>query len=144
MPTAVCTNCGNKVTFEGIAGVCPNCARVVALPKPPKDSDKKLPPAPRPLSKTPVKVSDIAALGDADPDAHEVFEPAPVRAGEGDAGMDRGVVITMIGAVIVVLVFALFVMFSGPKSPPPAPPTPAPVAQAPAPPPAPTPMPEPV
>jgi Domain of unknown function (DUF4159) len=128
MPTMQCPGCGNKVTFEGVAGVCPNCAKVVRVAKPAEPQT----PAPRSAqprsSKRSVKLDDLEVAGGDE----EVFDPAESNGPRG--GMDPIIRHTIVGSVVVIVLFALFVLIKPSSNPPPpvaVAPSPQPLSQGP-------------
>jgi hypothetical protein len=91
-----------------------------------------------------VSISDISEASGAtqNEEVEEVFEPGALPR-PGDGAIDTGVLYTIAGAILVAVVFTLYVIFGGPSSKPPvvASPSPAPTVSVPAPPPPPPPPP---
>ncbi len=134
MPTLQCPNCKAKVTFEGIAGICPSCASVVRAPT--RQTD--ISPAPRPAPLPPRKAVKLSDIEDTLQDDEPEFNPPSHDSHHLNQGLDKGVLYTIIGSVAVVLIFTLYVLFGSSSSnvatTPPA--APAPISHPPAPPPA--------
>lgn len=123
MPTLRCSNCGQTVRFEGVAGICPACASVVMVPKsesPPVDI------APRAAKSARPALEDLHHVAGHEPEYFTPPEPEPPRI----AGMDPGVAITLVAVAVVLVLFGLYVMIesmtSGPLTKPVAVRAPAP------------------
>ena len=107
MPTMQCPGCGKAVRFEGVAGVCPNCATIVRAPR--SGGTAAAGRRPAGTGKTP-PASD---LGSADQD--EVF--SPTGGGGGGSGMsqlDPRLLWGIVAAVVLVGGFGLFEVFHTP------------------------------
>src|SRR5450755_1828608 len=80
MPTLLCPGCGKTVRFEGVAGVCPNCAAVVRVAKPAPPVNVAPPTGPKPERPRPgaASVTDLESLENG---GEEFFAPsaAPVH-----------------------------------------------------------------
>jgi hypothetical protein len=130
MPTMLCPHCGTKLSFEGVATVCPNCATVVRAPTPDNPNPEVSKIGPPPMPAKPAPVAQI-------PEEHEV-EPELLEPVE-ETGHDPIVLYVCIGAALVLLlvVGSMLVWHSFQKPAPPpvvlVPPLPPPPATAPTP-----------
>jgi hypothetical protein len=152
MPTMQCPGCGKAVRFEGVAGVCPNCASVLRAPRGGSAATERgATPAPTDGPRRPASLSNIRSVAT----DTEVFAP-PTQADPGGGGglgtllrgLDTRVLYGIIAGVVLLVGFGLYEVLHQPTAtiatvtaPPPPPPTPAdtPVADVPPPPPPPPP-----
>jgi hypothetical protein len=118
MPSLQCPGCGKIVRFEGVAGVCPNCAAVVQARKPAAPAQIARP-APSTTSKNksrPTAGHSPPDLESIQTDGEEVFEPgttAPIRSGP-LAGLDKRLIYGIGGALAIVFLFGLYIALRTP------------------------------
>jgi hypothetical protein len=117
MATMLCPHCGRKLTFEGIATICPNCAVVVRAPQPgdPKPEISKL--GPPQMPKKAVRIADIEEASGATP---QHFEPVPLQP-IAETGHDHIVLYISVAAAVILVTAAVWLIFSH-SSQKPAPP----------------------
>ncbi len=105
MPTLQCPGCGKAVRFEGVAGVCPNCATVVRAQR---SGDAAAGGASRSPSRArTTSTADLEALGD----GPEVFGPAGgagSSSGGGSGPLDPRLLYGIGAAVVLLVGFGLF------------------------------------
>ena len=144
MPTMQCPGCGKAVRFEGVAGVCPNCAAVVRAPRSAPGAGGGGPQSTSGKSRRPTSVNQLQAIATGD----EVFTP-PNEAGGGGRpgeltamlkGLDPRVLAAIVAAAVLLVGFGLYTVLHRPAPTVGplvvvAPPPPGPVATAPPPPP---------
>ncbi len=115
MPTMQCPGCGKAVRFEGVAGVCPNCAAVVRAPRATPTAAGAGAASGR-AAKAPASsasLSDLQSLGEGS--TEEVFRP---RDGGGQAGgggfgaglasLDPRLLYGIGGALVLIVAFGLY------------------------------------
>ncbi len=120
MPTLQCPSCGKAVKFEGIAGVCPHCAAIVRASKPPSSRDAPAQAAPRKPGRVSRSAVDLDALEEVS-GGEEAFEPASTAATGGGlmagiASLDKRLLYAIFGAIALVAVFGLYVVFRNPSA----------------------------
>ena len=147
MPTMPCPSCGKTVRFEGVAGVCPNCAAVVRAPRSaPGGGPAVAKPRATGSEQRPASLSDLQAMGGED----EAFDPgvgrpSSYRGGGGGGGgglssLDPRLLYGIGTALVLIVGFGLYEVLHTPSAtivvstapPPPASGGPATPAVAPA------------
>jgi hypothetical protein len=104
----LCPHCGQKLTFEGIATVCPNCSLVVRAPQPndPQTDISKL--GPPPMPKKVVRIADIEEVSGASTEQFEPVQSEPI----GETGNGWIVLYISVAAALVLSIAAVFLIFS--------------------------------
>jgi hypothetical protein len=118
MPTMLCPHCGKKLTFEGIATVCPNCAVIVRAPIPsdPSPVHSKLGPPLAP--KKQVRLEDIEAVSNTD---HELFDPPVLETASVMQSEKLVLYLSIAAGCVLVLFAAIMILWSLLKKPVPPP-----------------------
>jgi hypothetical protein len=117
MPTVICQKCGTTLRFEGLAGLCPKCGTLVRV-----KSDAPASPAKSPAAAAPPARKGRQSLPDLDSlnleASGEVYEPpaSEVHHHGPFFGLDPRLVKGGIAAIVVLVLFGLYVLLRPPSS----------------------------